>query len=59
MAKIQVTLKRSTIGQRPAVRRTAKALKLRKLNSSASFEKTPDIEGMIRVVNHLVNVKEL
>ncbi|MEM9423233.1 MAG: 50S ribosomal protein L30 [Spirochaetota bacterium] len=59
MARIQITLRRSTIGQRPAVRKTVKALRLGKIDSSAEFEKTQDIEGMIRVVRHLVEVKEL
>ncbi|WGK68915.1 50S ribosomal protein L30 [Candidatus Haliotispira prima] len=59
MAQIEVTLKRSIIGQRPAVRKTAKALKLGKIGSSASFDRTPSIEGMVRVVRHLVDIKEL
>ncbi len=57
--QVQITLKRSTIGQRPAVRKTAKALKLGKINSSSVFEKTPNIDGMLRVVAHLVDIKEL
>ena len=58
MAKIEVTLRRSLIGQRPAVRKTARALRLRKINSSAVFENTPSIEGMLRVVGHLVEQKK-
>ena len=59
MAKIEVTLRRSLIGQRPAVRKTAKALKLGKMNSSAVFEDTPSIVGMLRVVEHVVEQKRL
>ncbi len=59
MAQIQISLRRSTIGQRPVVRKTVKALNLGKINSTVSFEATADIEGMIRVVRHLVDVKEL
>ncbi len=59
MAQIEVRLKRSTIAQSPAVRRTAKALKLSKINSSARFEQTPAIAGMLRVVAHLVEVREV
>ena len=59
MAKIEVTLRRSLIGQRPAVCKTAKALKLRKINSSAVFEDTPSVVGMLRVVEHIVDQKRL
>ena len=59
MAKIEVTLRRSLIGQRPAVRKTARALKLKKIDSSAVFDDTPSVAGMLRVVGHLVKQKKL
>lgn len=59
MGKVKITLVKSTIGQRPAVRRAAKSLKLGKINSSASFDRNPSLEGQIRVVQHLVKVEEV
>lgn len=56
---IEIKLCRSLIGQRPGVHRTAKSLKLGRIGSSAVFERNPSLEGQIRVVRHLVSVKEL
>jgi large subunit ribosomal protein L30 len=36
-----------------------KALGLGKIHSTNEMERTPQIEGMIRKVNHLISVKEL
>ncbi len=60
MAKrVSVKLIKSTIGQKSRVRSTARSLGLRKINSTAEHEMNPAIEGMIRSVAHLVEVKEL
>ena len=55
MAKIKVTLTKSVIGATERQKRTVKALGLGKMNSSATIEVTPQIEGMINKVNHLVS----
>jgi large subunit ribosomal protein L30 len=57
--KIKVTLVKSVIGSLPKQRRTVKALGLGKIDSSIEHVATPQILGMIRVVNHLVKVEEL
>ena len=59
MAKIKVTLVRSTIGQIESVKATVKALGLRKIRSSKELEDTPAVQGMITKVNHLVKVEKV
>lgn len=58
MAKLKVTLVKSTIGQKPAKVATVRSLGLRKINSSVVHEGTPAILGMIAAVSHLVKVEE-
>jgi len=57
--KIEIRLVRSLIGRKPAHRRTVKALGLRRINSTVIQEKNPVILGMVRQVQHLVEVKEM
>ncbi|MDR1317269.1 MAG: 50S ribosomal protein L30 [Spirochaetales bacterium] len=59
MAKLEIRLIRSVIGGKPAQRRTVKALGLRKINSRVVQDDNPVIRGMVRVVSHLVEVKEI
>ena len=59
MAKIKVTLVRSTIGQVESVKATVKALGLKKIRSSKELEDTPAIQGMITKVKHLVKVENV
>lgn len=59
MAKIKITLVKSTIGEISAVKDTVKALGLRKIRSSREHEDTPTIRGMIRKVDHLVKVENI
>ena len=57
-AKLQVTLRRSLIGQKPKTRATVRSLGLRKINSTIEHNDTPDVRGMLHVVRHLVEVEE-
>lgn len=57
--KVRVTLVRSPIGYEKSQGATARALGLRRLNSSAIHVQTPQIEGMIRKITHLVVVEEV
>jgi len=58
MAKIKIKQVRSAI-KRPAVQKaTIKALGLRKLNHVVEHEATPQILGMVKKVQHLVEVVE-
>jgi len=59
MAKIKISLVRSTIGQIPKHRATVRSLGLRKIGSSTVQEDTPAIKGMVRAVSHLVSVEDV
>ena len=59
MAKIKVTLVKSTIGQVESVKATVKALGLRKIRSSKELEDTAAVQGMIAKVKHLVKVENV
>ena len=59
MAKIRVTLVKSTIGQVESVKGTIAALGLKKIRSSKELEDTPAIQGMIAKVKHLVKVENV
>ena len=59
MAKIRVTLVKSTIGQIEANKETVKALGLKKIRSSKELDDTPAVQGMIAKVKHLVKVENI
>ncbi len=59
MAKIRVTLVKSTIGQVEANKATVKALGLKKIRSSKELDDTPAVQGMIAKVKHLVKVENI
>jgi large subunit ribosomal protein L30 len=59
MAKVRITQFRSDIKRAERQQNTLRALGLGKVNKSVEVELTPQINGMIRKVNHLVTVKEL
>jgi large subunit ribosomal protein L30 len=56
---IRITLIRSPIGRPPVQRKTVRALGLRKLNHSVVQQRTPEILGMVKRVQHLVRVEPL
>ena len=59
MAKVQITQIRSTINRPKKQKLTIKALGLGKLNRTVEKELTPQIEGMINKVSHLVSVSSV
>ena len=59
MAKIKVTLVKSTIGQVEANKATVQALGLKKIRSSKELDDTPAVQGMIAKVKHLVKVENI
>lgn len=59
MEQVKVTLTRSLIGRPEDQRATVKALGLKKTNSQVVKEVTPQIEGMLHKVRHLVKVEEV
>lgn len=58
MAKISVKQVKSAIGRTKNQKRTLEALGLKKINQVVVHEATPAILGMVRTVNHMVEVKE-
>ena len=59
MAKIKITLVKSTIGAIPKHKKTVQALGLRNTNSSVEKEDNAAIRGMIHQISHLVKVEEV
>ncbi len=59
MAKIKIIQTHSKIGSNKRQRATLEALGLRKINSTVELEETPQIQGMIHKVSHLVKVVKL
>jgi len=55
---VKIKWVKSTIGRSYKQKRTIRALGLKKLNQEVTKELTPQIEGMIRKVSHLVKVEE-
>lgn len=59
MAKLKITLKRSTIGCVKKQKATIEALGLKKIGSSNVIEDSATLRGMINVVSHMVQVEEV
>lgn len=59
MAKLKITLVRSTIGRKKDQIATVEALGLKKIRSVVEKENTPQIRGMVTKVSHLVTVEEI
>lgn len=59
MSKVRISQVRSAIGRPERQKRTIKALGLGKINRTVEVELTPQINGMINKVNHLVTVTEI
>ena len=56
--KVQVTLRRSVIGEKPKTRQTVEGLGLGKMNSTVELPDNPSVRGMLHRVRHLVEVSE-
>jgi large subunit ribosomal protein L30 len=59
MTQVKITYINSTIDRPERQKRIIKALGLRKLHHSVVHNVTPQIEGMIRKVNHLITVEQI
>ncbi len=55
---VKITLKKSTIGERPKTRATVEGLGLRKINHTVTQVDSPGLRGMLARVRHLVDVEE-
>ncbi|MGL4382153.1 MAG: 50S ribosomal protein L30 [Bacilli bacterium] len=56
---LEITLKRSLIGSSKKQIATAQALGLRKINTKVSKQNNEATKGMVNVIKHLVEVKEV
>ncbi|MEQ8244734.1 MULTISPECIES: 50S ribosomal protein L30 [Fulvivirga] len=59
MSKVRISQVRSVIGRPERQKLTIKALGLGKINRSVEVELTPQIDGMVKKVSHLVSVTEI
>ena len=59
MSPLKVTQKKSIIGSLGAHKKTVRALGLKRIRDSRVHEDTPQVRGMIRKVQHLVEVEEV
>lgn len=57
MGKVKITQIKSGIGYPKNQKATLRALGLRKMNASRELELNPQLEGMIRTVQHLLKIE--
>ncbi len=55
---LKIKLIKSSIGYKQKAKLTLKALGLKKINQIVEHRDTPELRGMINVVNYLVNIEE-
>ena len=58
MSKIKIQQTKSRIGRPKDQKRTLDALGLRKMNQVVEHSLTPQIQGMLNKVNHLIKIIE-
>ncbi len=58
MSKVKITLVKSPIDKTKRQKDTLVALGFRKVHQTVEHENNPQTQGMIRVVQHLVQVNE-
>ncbi|MGH3027068.1 MAG: 50S ribosomal protein L30 [Gaiellaceae bacterium] len=59
MAKLRITQTRSQIGETARHRGTLRALGLGRIGKSTEREDSPETQGMLRKVRHLVKVEDV
>lgn len=59
MKKYKVTQVRSGIGRTERQKATLRALGLRRMHQTVEVTGTPQVEGMINAVSHLLKVEEV
>lgn len=59
MAKLQLTLVKSTAGRLEAHRACVRGLGLRRMNQTVEVADTPENRGMVKHVSYLLSVKEV
>jgi large subunit ribosomal protein L30 len=59
MARIKITLVRSTANRLRKQRETARSLGLTRIRRTAVHDDTPQIRGMVAAIRHLIEVEEV
>ena len=59
MSPLKVTQIRSVVGTKQGHKRTVRALGLKRIRDSRVHQDTPQIRGMVRKVQHLVEAEEV
>ncbi len=59
MKKYKITQVKSLIGSTDRQRRTMQALGIRKMHQTIEKEGTPQIEGMLEKLRHLIKIEEV
>lgn len=59
MAKVKITQIKSTIKRPKDQKATITALGLGRINKSVEVERTPQIQGMINKIGHLVKTEDI
>lgn len=59
VARLKITLIKSTNKAREDQKMTIRALGLKKIGSSVERDDIPQVRGMIRKVSHLVSIEEI
>jgi large subunit ribosomal protein L30 len=58
MADVKLKQVRSANGASPAQRDTLRSLKLGRIGKTSTMAESPQLEGMVRTVDHLVEVEK-
>ena len=59
MSPLKITQVRSVVGSKQGHKRTVRALGLKRIRDSRVHQDTPQIRGMVRKVQHLVEAEEV
>ena len=54
---LKITQIKSTIGYKPKAKRTLSALGLKRINHYVEKSDTPQIRGMLRIIDYLIKVE--
>ncbi len=58
MSRLRITWKKSAIGYNKSQHKVVEALGLRSLNQAVEHDNSPQIKGMVKKIEHLLEVEE-
>jgi large subunit ribosomal protein L30 len=59
MAQLKISQIKSTVAEKPAVRKTVRALGLKRIGDSVIKPDRPEFRGMARAARHVVTLEEV